>query len=281
MDQQLANIRQPIFVERVHYKRKKHSCVVHYHNHYEIYYLLSGNRTYMIGDKMLKIYANSIVLIRPGLTHQTFGEEFDRILINFNRDSLLEVFSESFTDELLQAFNNFYLSPQQHNANNLFESILKNYDSGNSRMLTLQLAELLTYINDSFRSEGKKKPLPPPSDSPLLDKIINYMNENFASITTIEEIAQHFFISKYHLCHLFSVKIGLPPIAYLTNLKIGRACEFLRDTDMSITDVSTRCGFNSSSYFFRIFKKIMNLSPKEFRKKYSILKTTTKTGRPQ
>ena len=272
MDKQLANIRQPIFVERVHYTRKKHSCVVHYHNHYEIYYLLSGNRTYMIGDKMLKIYANSIVLIRPGLTHQTFGEEFERILINFNRNSLLEVFSESFTSELLQVFNNFYLSPQQHNANNLFESILKNYDSGNNRMLTLQLAELLTYIGDSFRSEGKKKPLPSPSDSPLLDKIINYMNENFASITTIEEIAQHFFISKYHLCHLFSAEIGLPPIAYLTNLKIGKACDYLRNTDMSITDISTRCGFNSSSYFFRIFKKIMNLSPKEFRKNYSILK---------
>ena len=272
IDQQLANIRQPIFVERIRYKQKKHTCNVHYHNHYEIYYLLSGNRTYLIGDKMLKIYANSIVLIRPGLPHQTFGEEFERILINFSRESLREVFCERFTDELLETFDNFYLSPQQHSVGNLFESILKNYDSGNNRMLTLQLAELLTYIRTVFRTEDKKRSLPPPSASPLLDSMINYMNENYDSINNIEEISNKFFLSKYHLCHLFSKEIGLPPIAYLTNIKIAHACDYLRNTSMSITDISTRCGFNSSSYFFRIFKKITQLSPKEYRKNYSSLK---------
>ena len=126
MNQQLANIRQPIFVERIRFQQKRHSCNVHYHTHYEIYYLLSGNRTYLIGDKMLKIYANSIVLIRPGLPHQTFGEEFERILINFNRESLCEIFNENFVDELLKSFDHFYFPPQQNNVRNLFESILKN-----------------------------------------------------------------------------------------------------------------------------------------------------------
>ena len=272
MNQQLANIRQPIFVERIRFQQKRHSCNVHYHTHYEIYYLLSGNRTYLIGDKMLKIYANSIVLIRPGLPHQTFGEEFERILINFNRESLCEIFNENFVDELLKSFDNFYFPPQQNNVRNLFESILKNYNNGNNRMLTLQVAELLSFIGDSFQDEVKKKNLPPASDSPLLDSIINYINENFDSINNIEEIANHCFLSKYYLCHLFSKDIGLSPVAYLTNIKIGRACDYLCNTNMNITDISIRCGFNSSSYFYRIFKKITKLSPMEYRKTYSVLK---------
>ena len=139
-------------------------------------------------------------------------------------------------------------------------------------MLTLQVAELLSFIGDSFQDEVKKKNLPPASDSPLLDSIINYINENFDSINNIEEIANQCFLSKYYLCHLFSKDIGLSPVAYLTNIKIGRACDYLCNTNMNITDISIRCGFNSSSYFYRIFKKITKLSPMEYRKTYSVLK---------
>ena len=272
MEQEFANISKPIFVERISSDKKQNACKVHYHKHYEIYYLLSGNRTYLIGDQILKIYANGIVLIPPGLPHQTFGEEFERILINFNRESLCKIFSDNFVDGLLKAFDNYYIPPQQTNGRNLFDSILQNYQRGNERMTTLQLAELLACFNDYFSSEDKKRVLPPSSNSPLLDNIINYVNDNYNTINTIEEIANRFYISKYYFCHLFSKEIGLPPVAYLTNVKISRACDYLRTTNMSITEISTRCGFNSSSYFFRIFKKNIRLSPLQYRKTYSVMK---------
>ena len=81
IDQQLANIRQPIFVERIRYKQKKHTCNVHYHNHYEIYYLLSGNRTYLIGDKMLKIYANSMMseMVSTGINQIWEGGDIETV----------------------------------------------------------------------------------------------------------------------------------------------------------------------------------------------------------
>ena len=55
----------------------------HYHDSYEIYYLVKGNRKYVIGDDYYSINKGDLVLIKPGVLHKTAGKAYDRILINF------------------------------------------------------------------------------------------------------------------------------------------------------------------------------------------------------
>ena len=92
------------------------------------------------------------------------------------------------------------------------------------------------------------------------------MNENYAKINGIEEISENFFISKYHLCRMFSEKLGVSLITYLNNIKVQRAKELIRKGALGITEIALTVGFNSSSYFCKVFKAEMGISPTEYRK---------------
>ena len=60
--------------------------------------------------------------------------------------------------------------------------------------------------------------------------------------------------------------MGISLFAYINTLKIQQACEIMQNEKCTLTEIATRCGFNTSSYFCKIFKKIIGISPSEYRK---------------
>ncbi|WP_244310829.1 helix-turn-helix transcriptional regulator [Paenibacillus ottowii] len=68
-------------------------------------------------------------------------------------------------------------------------------------------------------------------------------------ITTIEDIAKSFYISKYYLCHRFKEVTGLTIIQYLNHIKIQQACYLLIHTKLTIIEIGNECGYNSSMCF--------------------------------
>ena len=96
--------------------------------------------------------------------------------------------------------------------------------------------------------------------------MVKYINENYNQITDIEEIAEHFFISKFHLCRIFNKNLGIPLITYLNTIKIREACTLICQGRLNLTEIAIRCGFNSSSYFCKVFKNEKGLSPTEYKK---------------
>ena len=101
-----------------------------------------------------------------------------------------------------------------------------------------------------------------------ITRIIQYINENYNHITDIDQIAEHFFISKYHLCRYFRKNLGIPLMSYLNTIKITQACRMMKAGNSSMTQIAMECGFNSSSYFCKVFKKERGISPTEYRKKH-------------
>ena len=99
-----------------------------------------------------------------------------------------------------------------------------------------------------------------------ISSIVKYINENYRDINSIEEIAEHFYISKYHLCRLFTQNLGMGLIAYLNTIKIREACKLLKENKKGITDIAMESGFNSSSYFCKVFKSETGLSPTAYKK---------------
>ena len=59
---------------------------------------------------------------------------------------------------------------------------------------------------------------------------------------------------------------GYPPTQYLNRIRFKRACELLRNSDMSITDIAFECGYNTSQYFTETFKKNARITPSEYRR---------------
>ena len=99
-----------------------------------------------------------------------------------------------------------------------------------------------------------------------ISPLISYVHENFLTLSSIDEIASTFYITPSHLCRTFKKLTGYTVIQYINILKIQKACDLLHETRKSITEIALDCGFNSTMYFCKTFKAILNITPTDYRK---------------
>ncbi len=95
-------------------------------------------------------------------------------------------------------------------------------------------------------------------------KILNYVRENYRSIT-LSEICSHFYTSASYISHIFKKNNGKSIKAYANALKIENAKQLLKSTNESITDIAFMCGFCDIGYFSKTFRKITGTSPRAYR----------------
>lgn len=98
-----------------------------------------------------------------------------------------------------------------------------------------------------------------------LTKVMIYINENFTQPLTLDSIAHIVGISKYHLSRTFKEKLGCSIPTYINRIKVDKAIELLRLTNLPITEIAFECGFESIPTFFRVFKLLMGESPKSYK----------------
>ena len=100
-------------------------------------------------------------------------------------------------------------------------------------------------------------------------KVIHYMQENIEGNLTLQQIAAYFRYSPSHFSMLFHKETGVSPINYFIRLKIQKACQYIELTNLKISEISIKLGFEEPAYFSRIFSKIMGISPSVYREKES------------
>jgi len=96
-----------------------------------------------------------------------------------------------------------------------------------------------------------------------------YLEENCAAILSVEEVAAHVGISSRHFKRRFKLATGSSPLFYLQNLRIELAKKKLELTLDSIDEITRQIGYENSSTFRRLFRQRVNLSPREYREKFS------------
>ncbi|RED61780.1 helix-turn-helix domain-containing protein [Cohnella lupini] len=98
-----------------------------------------------------------------------------------------------------------------------------------------------------------------------LERAVRFMNERLTGTLKLSDIAQHAGISKQHLIYLFNQETGMPPIEYFLRLKMQKAGQLLSLTGMTVKEIAAYVGNSDPYYFSRLFKKIMGMSPTEYR----------------
>ena len=93
----------------------------------------------------------------------------------------------------------------------------------------------------------------------------HFMNENIENRLTLKELASHFGYSESYMYRLFYKETHFAPMNYFLHMKIKRACQLLRNTNLKVNQISFKLGFEDPYYFSRIFKKIVGQSPKDYR----------------
>ena len=100
----------------------------------------------------------------------------------------------------------------------------------------------------------------------LVRKVMAYMHEHFAEALSRELLAGYAGVSERHLNRCFVQETGLAPGSYLNRYRIQKARCLLVEQDLSITEVMGSVGFSDSSYFTRVFRREVGMSPSEYQR---------------
>ena len=96
-------------------------------------------------------------------------------------------------------------------------------------------------------------------------KTMEYVRANFDKKLTLDEIARNAFLSKAYLSSIFKEEIGESLTNYINRVRIEKSKILLLDKEVSLIDIANLCGFEDQSYFTRVFKKMVGISPKKYR----------------
>ena len=105
-------------------------------------------------------------------------------------------------------------------------------------------------------------------DYNLTVKAKEYIKEHLASVESVADVAEALHCSESALMKTFKKDTGWGVAEYIAKERIASAGQILKNTDWSISIISDMCGFKDQSYFSRVFKKLTNMTPNEYRRKH-------------
>ena len=251
------------YIEKRVNKAQLHN--MHHHSSYELYYLVKGSREYFIEDRFFTVEEGDLVIIPKEVFHRTEGDGGLRFLVHFSESFLGKYFTDATLQPLVTSLPFVFRGDRHQQAQLLhclirMEAVFEKSTSNREAVFAGYLHQLLFAVVNEENTY-----IPSDHADVRITGIVQYINENYNTVSDIDEIAQRFYISKYHLCRLFKKKLGIPLVAYLNTVKIHHACSMIREGDDKLTEVAMQCGFNSSSYFCKVFKKELGVSPAEYR----------------
>jgi AraC-like DNA-binding protein len=281
METQAAPVSAPdpslLHVEEVTGKNRPLMKTKHYHDRFEIY-LFKGNEVkYFIEDKTFHLKKNDIILIDRYVLHKTYSmdKEYRRLLIHFHPGyleglpaarCLLELFSRKSRES-----NLISPCPSELSEIDALSARLKNRNGADSPyrqvMEAALLIQLLAVLNDAWDRSARTR-----DSGSLLERssrvreVLRYINLNFWEELSLEQLADRFFINKYHLCHIFKKYTGFTMVEYINKKRIAEAENMLVNSNLKITEIAFKTGFNSLSHFIRVFKNITGVSPRMMRR---------------
>lgn len=139
-----------------------------------------------------------------------------------------------------------------------------------------KLTSLLTLLMKCSEGCGRKNSRATQKQD--LQKVKDYLDQNYDKKITLDALAEKFYINKYYLTRLFKEQFGISVNSYLIQVRIKHARQLLRFTDMSVEQIGLKCGIGDANYFSRVFKKQEGITPGEFRRKWSDSKRKTPDG---
>jgi AraC-like DNA-binding protein len=122
----------------------------------------------------------------------------------------------------------------------------------------------LAQLMDRYGQVGARLPAPA-NERQAVQKARRYIDERFSEGVSLTELAAHVSLSPYHLLRAFRAEIGLPPHAYLDNLRVHRA-ERLIAAGKPLAEVAAETGFSSQSHLTHRFRHIIGVTPGQYRR---------------
>ena len=261
--------------EVFHYRDKKIDGVgIHHHELFEVYFFLSGRVSFKVEGRSYHLEPGDLLLINPMELHQPdIGTDtvYERIVLWIDRRYLAGLCSASGTD-LAMCFNNE--SPGYTNLlrptklrraalGQLLDRLTREYYSDEAGSFAYAQGLLIQFMVEINRLAMASCPVEKREEPDLVSQVLSYIGAHYQENITLESLAAEFFVSKYHLSHEFSHRVGTSIYRYVIFRRLLQARE-LMSAGHPPGEVYQSCGFGDYANFYRAFKGEYGISPREF-----------------
>ncbi len=237
---------------------------------YEIDFEVGSGRTMFLNDKSFPVEYGSICFRKPGQVVWTKGPQDTFLLtVAFSNKSHINGYNRNISGSIHPDFSHFLIDslPPTINAKNNSE-IKKIYSEFytltdiNSPMAHELFLELLFRINAEMHSQKASKIREASCET---DEALTFIKQNLSHHLTLNDIAASVHLEKSYFVRKFKKKYGITPFEMLKDLRLTYGADLVLYTDLTITDIAEKCGYNSTSFFIKDYKKKFGQSPKSQR----------------
>lgn len=249
----------------------------HYHPEYEITLITKGSGKRMVGDSYESFSQGDLVFVGSGLPHtwvsekvHTRKERSEAVVIQFSEallDDWLDYSEFTAIKRLLMQTNRglvFTATPE------LFSLMTSLPDTdGAERIATLLLVlDKLAGKKPRYLSSVEYVPVKGTRNEYRINKVCLYIQQHFTKPMDLEKVASCIHLSPSAFCKFMKRASGKTFSDYVNDVRITQACKLLVETDKPVSAVAYACGFETLTYFNRVFRNKKKVTPAGYRKKF-------------
>ncbi len=261
----------------------------HSHNYYEFYIFLGGEVALHVEDEKYPLKPGDVILIPPKVNHHIdildTSVPYQRFIFWITPEycnKLMEISSDygylmqhaMLTKKYIYHYDIIALNSLQSKVINLIEE-LHFQRFGKAAKVQLCVNDLVLHLNRSVYE--MEHPRTHKETQSLYKNIILYIEQHLDGDLSLEKLSKEFYVSKYHIAHVFKENIGLSIHQFITKKRLS----LCRDAILSNTEINTaylQSGFKDYSSFYRAFKKEYGISPREYKERYMKVITKDSSG---
>ena len=249
---------------------------LHYHEFYEILFLIDGNLDYIIGDEIYHLQKGDLLFIPPGVFHNPIIHNFDIpyeryvawiSVFAMNKIFELDEYADISKNESVNKL--FLFRTKEYTRITLEEKFRELFNSYKEKKFCYKsegysiIIQILTLYNRELHSRGRN--IITGSTDVLISSILHYINENISQDLSLDKISSVFFISKYTISHKFKDFMKISYYQYVIQKRLSIGKQYLLE-GMPANTVYKMCGFSDYACFYRAFKKEYGFPPSKLKK---------------
>ena len=247
-------------VQTIYHSAETLSKHPHFHDCHQIIFIVKGRVDFCVNDKLFRATAGDIAIFSRYENHSVSGcsDEYERFVLHIypyvaNRKSPVDF------------CNIINVSSYMAEITDMFNRILIEHRSGfklSDEMERLLIKQLLITVYRCTTINFDN------SYDDVVARIKRQFENEYHKPLTLAMLAKQQNLSISSLSHRFRAATGVSVMEYLQSCRMANAKQMLAETECSIGEIVEKCGFSDNSNFSRTFRKLTNMSPSDFRKKY-------------
>ncbi|WP_319511994.1 AraC family transcriptional regulator [uncultured Draconibacterium sp.] len=259
------------------FKQERFTSPFHIHDEFELILVNKSHGKLYVGNQVTNFSDGDVFLFAPDIPHcfhntkgfELEGELAHAVVVQFKSDFLGEDFFNKTEAYKLKELTGLaksgilFTNPSKRIIQRIKE-LGKTNNLQKLGYLLFILSELANTKNYKLLTSGQI--IHNISESQNINEVIKYVAENFQREISLAKAAEIANMQKAAFCRYFKRRTKKKFMEFVNETRIAHAQKLLIETDKNILEVAYECGYESSSYFYRIFKKYHNVSPVNYRK---------------